>query len=757
MAERLTKLRATAFRGIPQELEFDFPDGCSCIVLGPNGSGKSSIADAIEFYFTGAVSTLAREGRRILHHVSRAPEDAEVDLVSSGSLGGTVRLNTGITEARKTASRETFLLRGSTLAAFVDKTKHEKWQHLFDLLGIGDLERFREDLQFAANNLQGRATGAKAEFDRRHADLGRSIPALSRGELLKTLRASADRAALTVPDALEDLLREDWTGDAKRQESIKKAARLEQLQKDAASLDAFPAIALAKAWNTAITSSKTDDRVRRTMISAAETLFESKPAAACPLCGQEVQPEAFKLRLREMLDQIKVAQLAIDKPRETAARYLDRFDAAVSQRAQLALRSKDEGIPLAPLPVSPVADARHRLWQDLPIDVSGIANAVGALDAWTQAAREMLGNSLQVVDPKDAELVRFFSLLEGARHWLAALDKKEASEQIAKRASDVFNAYQNAQRQYIESILDAVSGRVAKIFERLHAQEHLSAVSVEPMGDKGIELSVTFHGTKHRPPHGVLSESRLNALGLSLFLGMADAFNEQLRFLCLDDVVNSFDADHRGSLASVLAEEFGDWQLIVLTHDPLFFDRVRRLAPSWRVVEFTSCSYDEGPRTAGYQTSGLIARAKEHSDRGEVTPAATMARRALEETLQEVCEGLASPLPFRRGMKNDHREAGELLNGVRRSLKELHLQTPEVKDLLANVAADLAATLNVEAHANSAGWASSPEVQAAIARVATFDAFWTCEKCHSRGWALGGGGVFRCKCGELSWPPPPAS
>jgi hypothetical protein len=34
---------------------------------------------------------------------------------------------------------------------------------------------------------------------------------------------------------------------------------------------------------------------------------------------------------------------------------------------------------------------------------------------------------------------------------------------------------------------------------------------------------------------------------------MAETFNERLGFLVLDDVVNSFDVDHRGELAALLA------------------------------------------------------------------------------------------------------------------------------------------------------------------------------------------------------------
>ena len=46
--------------------------------------------------------------------------------------------------------------------------------------------------------------------------------------------------------------------------------------------------------------------------------------------------------------------------------------------------------------------------------------------------------------------------------------------------------------------------------------------------------------------------------------------------------------------------EFSDWQLIVLTHNHLFFEQLVRRAPDWKKIEFTSWSHEEGPRTTRY-------------------------------------------------------------------------------------------------------------------------------------------------------------
>lgn len=752
MAERLTYLKAKAFRGVPDELILDLPDARSLVVLGPNGSGKSSIADALEFFLTGDVSTLAREGRRVIHHVARDRNETEVAVRTTGHLGGTATLAGGPSKVRDAAARETFLLRGSTLAAFVDKTKHEKWAYLLDLLGIGDLENLREDLQYAANELANRATGIALEFSRREEEVRRAFPDAADAEVLRTLQVSAERSGLPVPRELPEILTDEWMANAGgRQDHVKKAGRLEQLQRDARRLSPFPGIGLLKAWNGALGSKDANKNAFGKMVVAATVVFEGSPADTCPLCGQSVIPDDFGARLREMVDEIKLDEASLRGPRDAARRYLSLFRAAVEQRQNLVARATREGVVLEPVPSSPHDQGFESVSRELPVPEDSFQVAAAAFATWDKKAVEALGQLSTHVDPKDKELLRFFSLLQVSRSWVEARRRNREAIAVAERARAIFDAYQSAQHRYVNAILEQVSDRVATLFGKLHHQEGLGAVSVETMGEKGVELAATFHSVSYCPPHGILSESRLNALGLSLFLAMAETFNESIGFMCLDDVVNSFDADHRGSLAAVLVEEFPKWQLIVLTHDQLFFQRLHQLAPSWATREFTSCSYAGGPRTTGYNTPDLIGRSSEHMDRGEWMAAAVIGRRALEELLQEICEGLTSLLPFRRGVRNDQRESGELLRGVRRSLKDLKMASPRAKDLLASLETDLQTVFNVTAHASVVS-ASESEIREAVARIVAFDSLWTCERCASRGWHRGGPGAFRCKCGELSWP-----
>src|SRR4029450_9324583 len=143
-------------RGVPGEMVVDFGRGDSIAVYGDNGTGKSTIADALEWYFTGEIELLSHEGRQhAVRHVGSDGGATPVEVVTTGTLGGAVVFpDERQPEAFQAIRRETFLLRGRTLADFINKTKTEKWKALVEILGLDAIESLREDLQRARNDLR---------------------------------------------------------------------------------------------------------------------------------------------------------------------------------------------------------------------------------------------------------------------------------------------------------------------------------------------------------------------------------------------------------------------------------------------------------------------------------------------------------------------------------------------------------------------------------------------------------------------------
>src|SRR5262245_8236048 len=122
--EKIQRLAMRAFRGVPGEMSVDFGDGESIVVYGDNGTGKSTIADALEWYFTGEIGFLSHEGRQhAVRYVGGEPDGVtSVEVVTNGALGGKVVLpDERHAETFQEIRRETFLLRGRTLADFINK------------------------------------------------------------------------------------------------------------------------------------------------------------------------------------------------------------------------------------------------------------------------------------------------------------------------------------------------------------------------------------------------------------------------------------------------------------------------------------------------------------------------------------------------------------------------------------------------------------------------------------------------------------
>ena len=165
MTEKLQRLVMRAFRGVPAEMTVDFGKGNSIVVYGDNGTGKSTIADALEWYFTGDIELFRTKDASTPCAMSAATAMTSHRSRSSPTvrLAGRWYSRTSGRRTFRALRRETFLLRGRTLADFINKTKTEKWKALVEILGLDAIESLREDLQRARNELRKSSKAAEDE------------------------------------------------------------------------------------------------------------------------------------------------------------------------------------------------------------------------------------------------------------------------------------------------------------------------------------------------------------------------------------------------------------------------------------------------------------------------------------------------------------------------------------------------------------------------------------------------------------------
>jgi hypothetical protein len=68
--------------------------------------------------------------------------------------------------------------------------------------------------------------------------------------------------------------------------------------------------------------------------------------------------------------------------------------------------------------------------------------------------------------------------------------------------------------------------------------------------------------------------------------------------IALDDIVTSYDADHRRTVAGLLATIFGDCQILITTHDERFFNYLKDQleAKAWHFTRIIGVDPTYGPQ-----------------------------------------------------------------------------------------------------------------------------------------------------------------
>jgi len=201
----------------------------------------------------------------------------------------------------------------------------------------------------------------------------------------------------------------------------------------------------------------------------------------------------------------------------------------------------------------------------------------------------------------------------------------------------------------------------------MHPREDVDDIKLTVLED-GVELDYTFHGKRVYPPLKYLSESHLNSLGIAAFLASVRLFNKVNGFFVLDDIVTSFDSNHRVRLLHLLKSEFSSWQIVLLTHEPFWFEMIKREMAStgWLLSEL-----EVVPESCiRLKTSSKNLKEQISSKKREGTLTANELRTALERILKDIGFGLEVKMTFRFNEQNERRMLGELLSELRSTLKK---------------------------------------------------------------------------------------
>jgi hypothetical protein len=297
---------------------------------------------------------------------------------------------------------------------------------------------------------------------------------------------------------------------------------------------------------------------------------------------------------------------------------------------------------------------------------------------------------------------------------------------------------------------------VNEFFTFLHPDDNFDKVELIPTEGRGIEFSLKYHGQVISPPMKILSEAHLNSLGICLFFASAKHFNKVNGFLVLDDVVTSFDIGHRRPLARLMSEKFPDTQILLFTHDDLWFEMLKKDLPSekWFFKELMKWTKDNG---LDFKDSPITLkeRVRNSLNTNDIQGAANKCRVLIEEILKGKCENLGvRGLEFRTGSENDRREASELINALTSYLKDNEtLRDPQSKKLFNQLRASQLITNIGSHHQNlNSTTPSRGDIETILRDIDEFESLFVCIKCKKEPnikYSPRNSKLKQCECGEF--------
>lgn len=388
---------------------------------------------------------------------------------------------------------------------------------------------------------------------------------------------------------------------------------------------------------------------------------------------------------------------------------IELVDASARQARFAELRNRFSGLPVAsgyievelddggaaarwdharhPADIAPASDARivNGAFRKAILDYRALLDTnyrhgSGNVNLFDLCVRVLLRDYPVLHSGKEERLFEIWRRLEGYLK-RSQLRTKQISEINALTAS--FN-------QGLRDALDLLRPKVDALLKDL-GWDDVKLLSLTTPGlaynNAGSKADRAFQGCEVTPelqfraltiatPQNFLNEARLSALALAIYFAGRQVCATTLqantpRLMVLDDVLIGLDQSNRLPVLQTLDKHFSDWQIVLLTHDRVWFEMARfHLVDrqDWGALEL----FEEIEPTGGSRpvlkpqnidaVASNIATAKTFHAANEYAAAAVHARVAFELTLKKLCDRKSVPVRFH--IEQRKTSSDELLSAI---------------------------------------------------------------------------------------------
>lgn len=714
MTTKINHISINGIRGIKNTLNLNL-NGKSVLIYGDNGTGKSSITDSIEWFYTDKVS-----------HLSGSEIDLKDALRNSylnDTIDSTVTINynikshdafksitdkknklsvtsTAITDDLKQyyfdSEKENLILRYQFLRDFIDQTKGDKLKFLSDIIGFSEVTKIKEVLKKVNNSIKTeiKTQNFEAQTNTQKQTLIEKIGAAVSQEnnLFEKINEIIIpfNTGFTV-NSVEDI--DTFLNHIKKPVNAKELIKLKFLENTNNTLSTikdeieFIDNEYQKYFKEFNAIADDVQSIMQTflveLLKSGENVINKKfhNEPNCPLCLQPIDIDDLMKDIQRRLKEIE------ESSKKKAA-----FDLS-NQSITNIISERIKRIELLENDIL-ISDSENE-------DIKQSINVLKLKFAdYLKSANEKVtsGNKLQnsedlILTKVDFDIqnvisnriekiktiirndnsTELYSNISAAKDAFLKIKQFESDKDKLEKQKNsleiIYNEFVKRQKEGLESFINTFSDYINELYQYMNPGEQFQEIRIVTLGEEdglnGITIEYKYNGLWVSPPQKYFSESHLNCFGISFFLASVIAFNNTNKFILLDDVISSFDTNHRQQFANLLFEKFSDYQIILLTHEAEWFSYVRQLAKkkSW-IIEEIKWSENKGAYL-DEKPNDLKEIIETGISNSSIETLGNPIRKYLESILKDICQNFDVKVSFRYNDLNEKRMPDELLNELK--------------------------------------------------------------------------------------------
>lgn len=730
----LQSVEVAGFRAFLHPKTFDFSGKRCLAIFAPNGHGKSSVIDALEFMLSKD-GTLTRLGRRAVNNqagpaalahngakkakikpnVAIAVNLGEATQHGSRAAEGGDRAMPTVGAALNALFRVSPIVRGHELRTFVEAhTPEQRYADIAHWLQLAPLAEVQKKIRALRMQVKGAAEDQYVlqRLDTQLAkETSRSVRTWQATALLSYVNESilaplGPALALTALETVdpnyavlekraEEEANQIGIAGLRGMRNAAAALRAEETSSESGEVvirGEIPSFDQALSDLSVATAKEKEERRKsanaafQRLWKAAEPIFaEGTPAPeVCPVCTTPIadtatgSSDAIRIHIARHLEELAdyaAAKKAFRKAKSAATTAHTRLTAAVN--ALMVLLEDESPLKADLVNYQKVIASWPKSGPPDSTEIStAIANHLTSLDGAIAKIQVKQGEHTYV-----KAKTRIDRLLELQAERIVALRTKDhlgkLSEELTKQGTIVSAAI----RTKLQALLDSIQVPMNHIYKSIQGPEastiHLKLPSEDDANQQRLNLLIDFAENRTGvQPSGYLSDSQLHSVALAFRMAAIKRFNAGGPIMALDDIVTSYDADHRRAIAALIATELSDCQVLITTHDERFFNYLKDQldTKTWSFTRIIGLDPAYGPRFADHKVTDEMIESRWTDG----VSAANEMRQAEEEWLLGICRGFGVDVRIRPLEKAYSYERSELALALATFLKKVGLKPNDV-------------------------------------------------------------------------------